>query len=50
MAKMRKERMAEILKRNGYFFNYKYVCDIVKDFSWKELKDYFNEMLEMSRN
>ena len=46
MAKMTKKEMAEVLKRNGYFFKYRYVCDIVKDFSWKDLKNYFDEMIE----
>ena len=46
MAKMTKEEMAEILKRHGYFFKYRYVSDIVKNFSWKDLKDYYDEMRE----
>lgn len=49
MAKMTKREMAEILKSNGYFWKYKYVCDIEKNFSWRDLKDYFDEMIENSR-
>lgn len=45
MARKTKKEMAEILKRNGYFSKYKYVCDIVKKFSWQDLKCYYTEML-----
>lgn len=46
MAKMTKRAMAEILKRSGYFFKYHYICDIVKDFTWQDLKNYYDEMIE----
>lgn len=50
MAKMSKEDMAWQLKNAGWFRNYRYICDIVKDLSWQELKDYYVEMLDYKRN
>lgn len=46
MAKMKKEQLAEILKRNGYFWRYKYISDITKDYSWKALNFLYKELLD----
>ena len=47
MAKMTKEEMAEILKAHGRFSKYSCVSDVVKNFSWKDLKGYYDDMREI---
>jgi len=48
MAKMTKREMIKILKSNGYFsqHRYKYDCDIAKEYSWQQIKEYYSEMIE----
>lgn len=46
MAKMSKYEMADTLKRNGYFWKYKYISDIVKDYSWENLNFLYKDLLD----
>ena len=43
MAKPSKEYMATILKNSGYFWKYRYISDIVKEFSWDDLHTCYRE-------
>lgn len=40
---MKKEQLAEFLKSHGYFSKYSYISDILKDFSYSDLKMYYRE-------